>query len=130
MENYLDPVDGAPRDVVVGQIADQQLRVEAIQVGPLAGHEAVGQADTMAASKQFLDDVRADKTGAAGHEKRSHQLTNATRSLVIWCSRVEECCSRPVSRILFPLARKTTIHLAPALLAGSSNLPGSLRRAA
>ena len=37
----------------------------------------------MAASKQFLDEVRTDETGAAGHEKRSHQRTNATRSLVM-----------------------------------------------
>jgi hypothetical protein len=49
----------------------------------------------------------------------------------------KKCCSQPVSRILSPSTRRfraslraTTIPLAPALLTGSSNLPGSCRRAA
>ncbi len=59
----------------IGEIAFEELGgLDDVEVGALAGDEAVGDADAVPAPQQFLREVRADEAGAAGDEIRVGHL--------------------------------------------------------
>src|SRR5204862_4210357 len=130
VQDVLAPLDGALGDRLVGEVAFHQFDsgVGRRQVLPLAGDEVVRDANRFAAAQQFFDQVRADEAGAARDQIPWH------RSIVS-----EAPSQRTVSRILFPAFARvrracarlrrvfdeaTIIPLGPALLTGSSSLPG------
>ena len=123
----------------------------------LAGHEVVDDPDTLAPPQELFYKVRADEARATGHEIARHRLRLhglvETPAVNMWPTRrrdvkrhegsrragqkrmLQPTCkpnSVPPSPRPFGLdaAAEMTIPLAPALLTGSSNLPGRLRRAA
>src|SRR5262249_21091567 len=78
----------AMHPLVRAQLALDALRLEALEVGPVARGEVVEHAHVVASLDKGVDEVRADEAGAAGDE-RSHgsHFPRATEEL-LWAAAV------------------------------------------
>ena len=75
MQDILHPLDRAPRDVHVGEVAFQEVDAgNVIEIATFAGNQTVNDADRVAAAHELFSQVRSDESCAAGDEKRSHSV--------------------------------------------------------
>ena len=75
MQHVIHALRSALRERQIGEVAFEELDARnVIEIAPVAGDEAVGDADAVAAADEFFREMRADEPGAAGDEVRSHSV--------------------------------------------------------
>jgi hypothetical protein len=81
MQDVVDALDGASRDVQIGQISLHELDVGDVRkIAPLAGGQIVHDADALPAADKFLRQMRTDETGAAGDEVMGHNAVDLSKN--------------------------------------------------
>ena len=69
MQHVIHPAHCPLGDGPLGQIAFEKIDArDVVEVAPLSGDEAVGDAHAVTAADELFGEVRADETGAAGDE--------------------------------------------------------------
>ena len=83
MQHVVHARDGSRCGRQVGKVAFEKLhRREVFEVAALAGNQAVGDADGMAATDELFRQVRSDESRAAGDQVRSHSV-----DYILMCAR-------------------------------------------